>query len=307
MPKNGREGLSRSNDALLSYEELTRVVTICVDLGMNKLRLTGGEPLVRNGVMDFIQTLAGIKELKETRLTTNGVLLADKAEALFDAGIRRLNISLDSLRQDRFAKITGRDLFQQVRQGIDRALEVGFLIKLNVVAMKGVNDDEFLDFARLALEKPIQVRFIEFMPIGKDSSWERSKFISASELMEVVSSLGEIKPLQSSHMEGPARVFELIDASGHQGRVGFISPISHHFCDQCNRLRLTSAGRLRSCLLHDRETDLKSLLRGGASDEDIRQAVIKTILDKPKGHSMQEGADQVERATCLGQMSHIGG
>lgn len=310
---------------LLSYEELLRVVTIAVDMGMNKLRLTGGEPLVRNGVMGFISSLAGLKGLEDVRLTTNGVLLHEKAAELYGAGIRNLNISLDSMKPQRFQEITGADMFDQVWQGIQTACDLGFNVKLNVVAMRGINDDEFADFARLAAHRAIQVRFIEFMPIGNKESWDKSRFISANELMGMISTLGTMEPegyrrpgvagtmdgagatAPGSQMEGPARVYRLTLPDGQSGRVGFISPISHHFCDKCNRLRLTSEGRLRACLLHDHETDLKAVLRQGGTDNDIRTAIQQTILSKPKGHTLQDDLATPGQVNCHGRMSRIGG
>ncbi len=303
MPVDDKGGLQLlAHEDLLSYEELLRIVNLVVDMGMNKLRLTGGEPLVRKGVMDFIGELSRIDGLDEIRLTTNGVLLREKAEGLYQAGIRKLNISLDTLRPDRFKEITGADLFEQVWQGIETAENLGFDIKLNLVAMKGVNDDEFLDFAKLAVEKPYQVRFIEFMPVGKKSSWDKSSYITSDELKELVGSMGTLEPLPGCKMDGPARVYLLTTPDGSTGKIGFISPISHHFCDTCNRLRLTSAGTLRACLLHDREADLKTLLRSGGTDDEIRGLIRQTILDKPKGHTLAE-----DQAKCDGQMSRIGG
>lgn len=292
---------------LLSYEELLRIVGVAVGMGMNKLRLTGGEPLVRKGVMGFIRSLAGIKGLEDIRLTTNGVLLHEKAAALYEAGIRNLNISLDTMKRQRFAEITGADLFDQVWQGIQTACDLGFNIKLNMVAMRGINDDEFADFAKLATQSPMQVRFIEFMPIGNKESWDRSRFIAAAELKEIFSSLGNLAPVAGSRMEGPARVYQLTTADGQTGRIGFISPISHHFCDKCNRLRLTSEGRLRACLLHDHETDLKTLVRQGGSDADIQKAIQQTILNKPKGHTLQDDLASKSEVNCQGRMSRIGG
>jgi cyclic pyranopterin phosphate synthase len=303
MPEDKKGGLQMlPHEELLSYEELLRIVGLVVDMGMNKIRLTGGEPLVRKGVMNFISSLSRIDGLDEIRLTTNGVLLHEKAQGLYDSGIRKLNISLDTMRPERFKKITGADLFDQVWKGIETAGELGFDVKLNVVAMKGVNDDEFVDFAQLALKTPYQVRFIEFMPVGNDSSWKEASYISSSDLQTLIAALGTLDPLPGRRMDGPARVYSLTTNEGLQGKVGFISPISHHFCDTCNRLRLTSAGRLRACLLHDREADLKALVRGGATDAEIRRLIRKTILDKPKGHTLAE--DQVN---CSGQMSRIGG
>ena len=303
MPEDDTKGLTvLQQEDLLSYEELLRIVNIAVDMGMNKIRLTGGEPLVRKGVMDFIARLADIKGLEEIRLTTNGVLLAEKAEGLYRAGIRKVNISLDSMRPERFASITGVNRFDDVWKGIEAAEKIGFDVKLNVVAMKGVNDDEFVDFAMLAVDRGFQVRFIEFMPVGSDSTWDEASFISSTDLQEMIAKTGTLEPLPGCRMDGPARVYSLTLPDGRKGRVGFISPISHHFCDTCNRLRLTSAGRLRACLLHDREADLKNLLRSGATDSALRDLIHQTILDKPKGHTLAE-----DQAKCSGQMSRIGG
>ncbi len=298
-PRDDRDKLESGE--LLSYEELLRVVRLAVGLGIEKVRLTGGEPLVRRDILSFARELSAIEGLNDIRLTTNGVLLADCAEALQRAGISKLNISLDTLRPERFAAITGVDAFARVWEGIAKARALGFSpLKLNVVALKGVNDDEFIDFARLTLTEPLQVRFIEFMPIGPSSLWNREKYISSQEIMELLRPLGELAAAPARRMDGPARVYRL---PGAAGSLGFISPISHHFCDRCNRLRLTSEGRLRSCLLSDRETDLKARLRGGASDEELKELIVATILDKPKGHTLSaEGG-----SNCHGRMSRIGG
>jgi GTP 3',8-cyclase len=303
MPVDRKGGLQTlKHEDLLSYEELLRVVGVVAEMGMNKIRLTGGEPLVRKGVMDFITSLSKIDGLDEIRLTTNGVLLHEKAQGLYEAGIRKLNVSLDTMRPERFKEITGSDLFDQVWKGIQTAGELGFDVKLNMVAMNGVNDDEFVNFARLALETPYQIRFIEFMPVGNESTWNEASYISSSDLKKLIGTLGTLEALPGRRMDGPARVYSLTSKDGSQGKVGFISPISHHFCDTCNRLRLTSAGRLRACLLHDNEVDLKTLLRSGATDQEIKRLIRQTILDKPKGHKLAE-----EQANCAGQMSRIGG
>lgn len=292
---------------LLSYEELLRVVRLAVSLGMNKLRLTGGEPLVRKGILEFIQQLFLLEGLTEVRLTTNGVLLAEYAQRLFDAGVRHLNVSLDTLIPEKFTKIAGKDAFTSVWDGLLEAKRLGFKIKLNVVAMRGINDDEFVDFARMAVEQPFQVRFIEFMPVGDKSTWQKEQFISSAEVKALISTIGTLTPFQTRHGEGPARMYDLQTPNGNKGAVGFISPISHHFCDQCNRLRLTSEGKLRACLLNDKETDLKLLLRGGASDEELISSIRKTIIDKPQGHVLSKEFDGEERKSCSGQMSRIGG
>lgn len=292
---------------LLSYEELLRIVRVASSMGMNKLRLTGGEPLVRRGIMQFIGSLQGINGLQDIRLTTNGVLLHEKAQQLYDFGIRNINISLDTMEPKKFAEITGRNYFDKVWRGLQTAITIGFNIKINVVAMKGVNDDEFEMFARLALSEPVQVRFIEFMPLGKKSSWQKKRFIHGEEILKIIGTVGHYEPIKNSSFEGPARMYSLIGETGKKGRVGVISPISHHFCDQCNRLRLTSEGTLRSCLLHDMETDLKKLIRGGCTDDDIQQMIRETILLKPKGHKLGEELSGTGGPTCIGQMSKIGG
>jgi cyclic pyranopterin phosphate synthase len=304
---NVKTGKFLAHSDLLSYEELIRVVRLAVKMGMNKLRLTGGEPLVRKGVLDFISQLSLLDGLEQVRLTTNGVLLAEYAEKLYAGGIRHINVSLDTLQSEKFQKITGKDHFAKVWDGLMEAKRLGFRIKINVVAMKGVNDDEFMDFGKLALEQPFKVRFIEFMPVGEKNSWQKDQFIRAEEIKELISELGVLTPFNNRHGEGPARMFDLESPDKKVGAVGFISPISHHFCDQCNRLRLTSEGRLRSCLLNDQETDLKALLRGGASDQDIMGSIRQTIMDKPQGHSLQDDLTAEQRPSCGGRMSRIGG
>lgn len=291
---------------LLSYEELLRVVRVAVAMGIGKLRLTGGEPLLRRDVMSFITRLAEIENLHDVRLTTNGVLLARYAEELLAAGIRKINISLDTLRPHRFTEITGKDCFDAVWRGIEKTLALGFSpVKLNMVVMRGINDDELLDFARLAMDTELQVRFIEFMPIGASSHWSRDAFMDADEIMaRIEERFGPLIPMDRDKADGPARLFKL----GRQaaGTLGFISPISHHFCDHCNRLRLTAEGRLRPCLLHDEEVDLKQVIRGGGSDGAVREALLTAIRNKPRGHQPIERLRQ-RGCGCYGRMSRIGG
>lgn len=293
------------HDELLTYEELLRVVRVAVGMGITKVRLTGGEPLVRRNVLGFIRELTRIEGLGDVRITTNGVLLAQHARELLDAGVTKVNVSLDSLRPERVAEITGADCFDAVWRGIETVLDLGFSpVKLNMVAMRHINDDEILDFARMSQRLPLQVRFIEFMPIGASSRWNADTYISSDEIMARIAALGELIPLEKGRNDGPAKVFRLgADAAGS---LGFISPLSHHFCNRCNRLRLTSAGALRSCLLHDEEVDLRSVLRNQPSDESIREAMLAAIRNKPRGHQLEErmlrtGSD------CHGRMSRIGG
>ncbi len=290
---------------LLTYEELLRVVRVAVNMGITKVRLTGGEPLVRRHVLDFIRDLTRIDGLDDVRITTNGVLLERYGRELFDAGVTKVNISLDSLRRERVAEITGVDCFDQVWRGIQAALDLGFSpVKLNMVAMRHINDDEILDFARLSQTMPLQIRFIEFMPIGVSSRWNADTYISSDEIMARIGQLGPLIALQKGKNDGPAQVFRL--GAEAAGSLGFISPLSHHFCDRCNRLRLTSAGGLRSCLLHDDEIDLRALLRAQASDAVIREALLAAIRNKPQGHQLEERMRQ-SGSDCHGRMSRIGG
>lgn len=293
------------HEDLLSYEEMLRVVRVAVAMGIGKLRITGGEPLIRRNVLDFVGALGAIPGLNDIRLTTNGVLFADKAEQLFAAGVGKVNFSLDSLEPERFARITGKDCWHQVWRSIEKAMAVGFTpVKLNVVAMRGVNDDEFEDFARLSQRLPLQVRFIEFMPMGASSRWNRGMYISSDAIMATISRLGELIPMERAHRDGPARVYRLGEDA--LGTLGFISPISHHFCDHCNRLRLTSAGALRSCLLHDEEIDLRPILRTSQDDALIRAAILQAIHNKPKGHQLEKRLRD-SGGDCHGRMSRIGG
>ena len=294
-----------SHQELLSYEELLRVVRIAVDMGISKLRLTGGEPLVRRDIMRFIDRLGAIDRLDDIRITTNAVLLEQYAEGLLAAGVNKINISLDTLKPARFASITGVDCFDKVWRGIEKAQALGFSpVKLNMVVMRGINDDELLDFAAMSRETELQIRFIEFMPIGASSRWDRNTYMSSDEIKDRISTVGELLPVAGGRADGPASVFRL--GKDARGRLGFISPISHHFCDKCNRLRLTSEGMLRSCLLHDEETDLRSVLRRDGSDEEIRETLLTAIRNKPKGHQMDERLKE-RGSDCHGRMSRIGG
>ncbi len=286
---------------LLTYEELLRVISLAVSSGIKKVRLTGGEPLVRRDIKYFIKQLANISGLEDIRLTTNGVLLSKYAETLLQAGIKKINISLDTLKKDKFEYITGSDSFEEVWQGIEQTHSLGFApIKINMVVLKGINDDEIEDFAKLSLTRPYQMRFIEFMPVGKLSPWEQARYMATTEIKKRLSKLGELMPVQQNIKDGPARIYKL---KGGQGTIGFISPISSHFCDRCNRLRLTSEGKLRSCLLHDYEVDLKGVLRGGGSDDDVKKALVQTVLNKRKGHELNKS----QHKNCHGRMSRIGG
>jgi cyclic pyranopterin phosphate synthase len=299
MPEEGVRFIPHSE--ILTYEEMLRIVGLCVEKGIRKVRLTGGEPLVRQGIVGFIQRLNKIAGLERIALTTNGVLLKELARGLRDCGIDHINVSMDTLKRDRFHRITGRDFFDRAWEGIEEAESLGFYpIKINVVAMKGINDDEILDFARLTYEKPYHVRFIEMMPAGENNAWTGDRFISAEEILERIRPLGSIIPLEPGPLDGPAHRYAL---EGARGEIGLIGALSNHFCDRCNRLRLTSCGQLRECLFSDDEIDLKTPLRRGEKDLDLLGLIEKTVLNKPRNHGVRVWAPR----RCVRPMNGIGG
>ena len=289
------------HEEILTYEEMLHLVKLSVQSGIRKVRLTGGEPLVRKGFLGFLQRLCTIEELNEVTLTTNGVLLKEFAADIKDCGICRINVSLDSLKAERFSHITGRDFFERVWQGIQEADRLGFSpIKINMVALRGINDDEILDFARLTLEKPYHVRFIEFMPVGAQNCWSWEKFISTDEIRSRIETLGTLRPIKADRFGGPAERFAL---EGSKGEIGFIGALSNHFCTQCNRLRLTAEGHLRSCLFSEREIDIKSPLRNGNDDGHLLELIRLAMESKPEDHGpLGQGPRK-----CVRQMSTIGG
>jgi cyclic pyranopterin phosphate synthase len=288
------------HDDILRYEEIERLARLAVSLGITKIRLTGGEPLVRRGVLHLCQQLAKTPGIQSLSITTNGVLLSDFAEDLYRCGIKRLNISLDTLKPDRFTAITRQSSFWAVWEGIHRALAVGFHpIKINVVVLRGINDDEIEDLARLTYEYPFHVRFIEFMPVN--SLVPSQRYLSGDEVLMRLSRLDTLLPTHSVNNNGPARYFRFPTASG---KVGLINPLSHHFCATCNRLRLTADGKLRTCLFSEKEVDLKKPLRAGAKDEEIQAVIRQAIQDKPQKHVLQEAVCR----KCLNRpMRAIGG
>lgn len=288
------------HEDILSYEEILRLVKIGIRLGIRKVRITGGEPLVRKGVVEFLGRLTRIRELEDVSLTTNGVLLAANAQRIFDAGIRRINISLDSLDPQKYAQITGYDQFNQVWAGIQRAREIGFdPIKINVVAMRGINDNEFINFGKLSLDHPFHVRFIEYMPIGNSRTHSRDQVLTP-EIQEMIATIGVMTPVGNDQNDGPARRYHI---AGAQGEVGFISALSHHFCSRCNRLRLTADGKLRACLLSDRHEPLKELLRKGGSDEQLADIFRTAVRQKAAKHQLCPNGT----TTVKDQMQGIGG
>jgi cyclic pyranopterin phosphate synthase len=270
---------------ILSYEEFLRLIRVAVVMGITKVRLTGGEPLVRKGVTHFCRRLAGLPGLQSLSLTTNGILLEELAEDLYGAGIRRVNISLDTLQPQKFLHITRRNEFERVWRGIQAAERAGLNpIKINVVVMRGINDDEILELAKLTLNRPYHIRFIEFMSMNNDNQWVLQHYVSADEILAKLLTVASLEQISSQNTNGPARHFRWPDA---KGIVGIISPISHHFCPSCNRIRLTADGKLRNCLFSDQEVDIKSPLRQGATDADLSQILRASIGNKPKEHCLQ--------------------
>jgi len=305
MPKEGVSFLGHED--ILSYEEILRIVDAAVKTGVIKIRVTGGEPLVRRGVTDFLSSLKKVEGLRDISLTTNGILLEDYAEEIFDAGIKRINVSLDSLSPDRYRDITRGGDISRVIRGIRKAHDTGFSpIKINVVAIKGFNDDEIIDFAKLTTDKPYQIRFIEFMPVG-DSALENSLgYLSNDEVLKGINSFSPLEPVaptRRDRTDGPACLYAMKDA---MGKIGFISAMSHEFCSSCNRLRLTADGHLRACLLSDEPTvDLKTPLRDECSNSEL-EALIRDLIRRKPG-SYKTGCQQIHRRKCATNMSSIGG
>jgi len=293
------------HEQILTYEELVELAKLAEDMGVAKIRLTGGEPFVRR---DFLAFLGMLKEEcpgLDIRITTNGTLLSGKAPALKHLGVRGVNISLDTLDADKFARITGRDFFHRVRTGLDECLRYGLRLKVNVVGLKGVNDDELPAFVELARENPIDVRFIEFMPIGCSTRWSEENLWLAGDILEAAKGIAELRPVSGwEPNHGPARMF---DIKGGQGRIGMISPMSDHFCDTCNRLRITADGRLRTCLFSDREFRLGPLLRSPKLGlKAVRKVMELALKTKPLGYEILRerlGGSPV----CGKAMTSIGG
>lgn len=285
---------------ILSYEEILRIIKVGVRLGISKVRITGGEPLVRKGVFDFLNQLTGIDGLVDVSLTTNGVLLKDNIDKIKSVGIKRINISVDTLNRKKFSQITGYDLFDKVWEGIELAQKMGFdPIKLNVVPLKGINDDELIDIARLSLIYPFHIRFIEYMPMGANRI-NRNQHLLAQEIKDIISKIGKLIPVEKDTNDGPAERFRFENSLGE---IGLIRPISRHFCNTCNRLRLSANGQLRPCLLSDNQEDLKKLLRKGGSDDELAEVFFKVVRQKPSEHNLS--VDNPPKVSA--QMSTIGG
>ena len=284
MPETGSEYVDRAE--ILTFEEIERFVRIAVDLGVTKIRLTGGEPLVRKDLPLLVAALHKIPGIRDIAMTTNGVLLADQAQALYDAGLRRLNVHLDTLDRERFLKITRRDDFGRVMAGIERAQALGFgPIKLNVVAVKNLIEPDIVPMARFGREHGIEIRYIEFMPLDHQSIWDRSRVLTMDTMLGMLrQEIGPLEPIEDPDPRAPATEFRFTDGIG---KVGFIASVSKPFCLNCNRLRLTSDGKLRYCLFAIDETDVKGLLRAGAhTDEAIVDTIRQTVKDKWLGHEI---------------------
>lgn len=300
MPSDGISLMASDN--ILRYEELLRISSIAAKHGITKLRITGGEPLVRKGIVEFIEEVAKLSGIEDLSLTTNGVLVKGFALSLKRAGLTRVNVSLDSLNRERFHKITRGDFLNNVMEGLDEAERVGLSpVKINCVVIKGFNDDEILDFALLTKNKPFHVRFIEYMPFEVETGWDRDKCISSSQIMEKINSLQNLIPLGNPEKRtGPARRYKFSDGIGE---VGFISPVSDHFCSSCNRLRLTADGKLRTCLFSDDEIDIKTALRSGCTDRKLEDLLFNAVRKKPEGHRINDNIFK----KCSRTMSFIGG
>ncbi|MGI8427673.1 MAG: GTP 3',8-cyclase MoaA [Actinomycetota bacterium] len=300
MPAEGLQWVPKSK--LLSFEEITRVAGVLVDLGVRTIRLTGGEPTLRRELSRLVSMLAGLHPDLDLAMTTNGFLLKDLAGPLAEAGLKRVNVSVDSLMKHRFAEITRRDALSAVMEGIKSAEAAGLgPIKLNCVVVRGTNDDEVVDFARLARDTGWEIRFIEFMPLDAEKLWDSSMVVSAAEITD---SINRNFPLVADSTEGrpePASTWHFAD--GSPGKIGVIPSVSQPFCETCNRIRITADGQLRTCLFSLAETDLKRLLRGGASDVELTEALGGAIWTKQAGHRINQ-ADFVRPARS---MSMIGG
>ena len=286
MPERGAEFAPASS--LLTFHQITRFVSAALPLGITKIRLTGGEPLLRPKLSDLIGSLVQFKGLRDLALTTNGVLLREAAQRLYDAGLRRLNIHLDTLDPKRFRMITRRDDLSRVLAGIDSAMNVGFeSIKLNAVAIKGLTEPDVAPLVRFGLERKIQVRFIEFMPLDAQQLWSIDRVLTADEMIDLISGeFGHLEPVRDADPRAPATEYQL--ESGD--RIGFVASVSRPFCMNCNRLRLTADGKLRYCLFAREETDVKRMLDNPDSEPELQAAIRSTVWQKWAGHEIRQSS-----------------
>ena len=283
MPESGVEFVPR--EEILTFEEIERFACIAAKLGVTKIRVTGGEPLVRRNLDVLIAKLFSIEGIRDIAMTTNGVLLADQAEGLYNAGLRRLNVHLDTLDAALFRKITRRDDFQRVVDGILKAKELGFgPIKINAVAVRGLVESEIVPLARFGREHGIEIRYIEFMPLDAQGLWQKDRVLLASDMLEMLEAgIGPLDSVPDPDPRAPALEYTFRDGIG---KVGFIASVSRPFCLNCNRIRLTADGKLRYCLFAIEETDVKQLLRSGADEDEIIQTIRRVVHDKWLGHEI---------------------
>jgi GTP 3',8-cyclase len=291
----------RPNAELMQDDELITLVRLFTNLGFDKFRLTGGEPTVRAHVVDLVREIAATPGVNSLSMTTNGVLLGKLAEPLKAAGLQRVNVSVDTLNPAKFKRLTRWGSFEQVWEGIQAADRVGLTpVKLNAVVVRGYNESDVVDLAGLTVAHPWQMRFIEMMPFAGATEFQQTQVVKAQEMMDRIrAALGPLEPANDGALDGEARVYRL---PGAQGEVGFISSVSLPFCASCMRARLTADGKLRLCLLREKEVDLLTPLRQGATLEDLRQIILDGVWQKPWGHGLAEGSVALNRT-----MSEIGG
>ncbi len=293
MPEEGWKNII-PHEEILSFEEIVRLVEAAASIGVRKIRLTGGEPLIRHSIIDLISRIHAVEGIEEIGITTNGVLLESMAEDLKKAGVDRVNISLDTFDPEKYREITRGGDLQKVMRGIDAAEKAGLTpIKINCVALGGFNDDEFADFVEMTRTRDITVRFIELMPIGNADVGEGYGYISDQQILR---QFPELEPLPDDHT-----VSDNYRLPGAKGTVGFITPMSNHFCGTCNKLRLTSDGKIKPCLHSNEEIEMKDVLRNG-TDEEVRAMLVETLAHKVPHHLLNEGADPITR-----DMNKIGG
>ncbi|MBI4507839.1 MAG: GTP 3',8-cyclase MoaA [Chloroflexi bacterium] len=299
MPEEGMPWLERQH--VLTYEEIAHIIRAAAELGVRRLRITGGEPLIRRDLPRLVAMLRAIPDIEDLALSTNGLLLPEQAEALKDAGLTRVNVSLDTLRPERFRDIARRDGLDKVLAALEAAERYGFHpIKINCVVMRGKNDDELADLARLTIERPWHMRFIEIMPLEGSVEDQTAWYMPADEILDRVRSIAALEPTEGPTGNGPARYYRF--PSG-KGTVGVISPLSHNYCDRCNRVRLTADGQLRLCLFGDNQIDLRTPLRGGATIEDLQRIFRRAMRIKPERHHLQPG----QTSAALIALSQTGG
>jgi cyclic pyranopterin phosphate synthase len=286
MPEEGVKFGPR--DAILTFEEIHRVARVAASLGVRKIRLTGGEPLLRRDLPDLVRRLASIEGIEDLAMTTNGIPLALHARSLYEAGLRRLNVHLDTLDRQRFLQITRRDMLADVLGGLEAARTAGFNIKVNAVAVKNLVEPDIVPLAQFGREHGFEIRYIEFMPLDAQHLWDRGKVLTAAEIISTISrEVCPLEPVPDPDPRAPASEYRYTDG---KGRVGVIASVTRPFCLNCNRIRLTADGKLRYCLFAIEETDVRGLLRGGGSDEDLARTIRENVLSKWLGHEINSPA-----------------